>query len=165
MPTRRQRERRTAGSLRAGFTLIELMIAVAIIGVLGSLAGMQYLDYIERVRVARAILEIDALQSELDGLLMDGGAPPANLAAAGITVPDDPWGTPYRYLPLRDAAGRSINRGAARKDRFLVPINTDYDLYSMGPDGVTTAPLTSARGRDDVVRANDGAFIGPAERY
>jgi general secretion pathway protein G len=52
-----------------------------------------------------------------------------------------------------------------RKDRNLVPINTDFDLYSVGPDGDSQAPLTAAASRDDIVRANDGRFIGKAEDY
>ncbi len=52
-----------------------------------------------------------------------------------------------------------------RKDRFLVPLNTGFDLYSMGPDGRSVAPLTAAASRDDVVWANDGAFIGPASDF
>jgi general secretion pathway protein G len=53
----------------------------------------------------------------------------------------------------------------ARKDRFLVPINTDFDLYSMGKDGKSVAALTAAASRDDVVRAANGAFIGLASRF
>jgi general secretion pathway protein G len=52
-----------------------------------------------------------------------------------------------------------------RKDRNLVPINSDYDLYSMGPDGESMPPLTAARSRDDIVRANNGGFVGTAEAY
>ncbi len=52
-----------------------------------------------------------------------------------------------------------------RKDRFLVPINTDFDLYSMGRDGKSTPPLTAAASRDDIIRANGGAYIGPAKGY
>jgi general secretion pathway protein G len=53
----------------------------------------------------------------------------------------------------------------ARKDRFLVPINTDFDLYSMGKDGKSVPSLTAAASRDDVVRAANGAFIGLASRF
>jgi len=141
------------------------MIAVAIVGVLASIGGMQYFDYIERVRVARSIIEIDGLQGEIDAVMGDAGIPPVSFAAVGIAPPRDPWGNVYRYLPLRDARGRTINRGRARKDRFLVPINSDYDLYSMGADGASVSPLTAAPSRDDVVRANDGGFIGLADRY
>jgi general secretion pathway protein G len=57
------------------------------------------------------------------------------------------------------------SRSALRKDRNLVPINTDFDLYSMGPDGASAAPLTAAASQDDVVRANNGSFIGQAKDY
>jgi general secretion pathway protein G len=52
-----------------------------------------------------------------------------------------------------------------RKDRFLVPINSDFDLYSMGKDRDTVAPLTAKKSHDDIVRANDGAFVGLASEF
>jgi general secretion pathway protein G len=52
-----------------------------------------------------------------------------------------------------------------RKDRFLVPINSDYDLYSMGPDGQSVAPLTAAPSQDDIVRASNGAYFGLAADF
>ena len=57
------------------------------------------------------------------------------------------------------------SRGQARKDHDLVPINTDFDLYSQGPDGRSAPPLTAAMSRDDIVRANNGRYIGEAEGY
>jgi general secretion pathway protein G len=53
----------------------------------------------------------------------------------------------------------------ARKDRFLVPINSDFDLYSMGPDGRTQATLNAPVSRDDVIRAANGAYYGLAEKF
>lgn len=53
----------------------------------------------------------------------------------------------------------------ARKDRFLVPINSDYDLYSMGADGKSLPQLHSSDSRDDVIRARDGAYVGLAEFF
>jgi general secretion pathway protein G len=50
--------------------------------------------------------------------------------------------------------------GRPRKDRFLHPINSDYDLYSMGKDGESVEPLTAQKSHDDVIRANDGSFVG-----
>lgn len=152
------------GTGRRGFTLIELTIALAIAGVLAALAGVRYDAYIERVRVVRAILEIESISVEIDGRTQEGWPPPPSLAALGLS-PIDPWGNPYRYTPLRDASGNKINIGKARKDRFLVPLNDDYDLYSVGRDGVSSAPITSARSRDDVIRANSGAYIGLADKY
>lgn len=55
--------------------------------------------------------------------------------------------------------------GKKRKDKSLHPLNTDYDLYSMGPDGRSVSPLTAKASRDDIIRANNGGFIGVAEDY
>ncbi|MFQ5988854.1 MAG: hypothetical protein ACE5K9_02950 [Candidatus Methylomirabilales bacterium] len=52
-----------------------------------------------------------------------------------------------------------------RKDQFLVPLNSDYDLYSKGKDGQSQPPLTAQARRDDIVRANDGGFVGLAPEY
>ena len=52
--------------------------------------------------------------------------------------------------------------GQARKDRFLVPLNSDYDLYSMGPDGKSSSPITAKPSQDDIIRAADGSYVGPA---
>ncbi len=46
-----------------------------------------------------------------------------------------------------------------------MPINSDFDLYSMGPDGRSVSPLTSSLSRDDIVRANNGRFVGTAASY
>jgi general secretion pathway protein G len=73
----------------------------------------------------------------------------------------DPWGRPYQYLNIALAP----NPGVLRKDKNLVPINTDYDLYSLGRDGDSVPPLNAAKSRDDIVRANNGAFIGKGEDY
>jgi len=140
------------------------MIVIAILGILAALASVKYLAYIDKVRVARAILDVKSLQTEIDSTMFEGGPPPASLAAVNLAR-NDPWGFPYRYLPLRDSLGREINQGTARKDRFLVPLNDDYDLYSVGKDGASVALLSSPRSADDVVRANDGAFIGLANQY
>jgi general secretion pathway protein G len=56
-------------------------------------------------------------------------------------------------------------KGQERKDKNLVPINSDFDLYSMGVDGKTTAPLTAKDSQDDVVRANNGGYYGLASNY
>jgi general secretion pathway protein G len=52
-----------------------------------------------------------------------------------------------------------------RKDKNLVPINTDFDLYSLGKDGESVGPLTAIPSRDDIVRANNGSYIGRADSY
>jgi general secretion pathway protein G len=86
---------------------------------------------------------------------------PASLNDMGIGAMVDPWGNPYQYLNLQDPASGA----RARKDHNLHPINTHFDLYSMGPDGDSNAPLTAQASRDDIIWANDGAFVGIAADY
>jgi general secretion pathway protein G len=144
----------------AGFTIIEMLAVTAIIGALSTLAIPKVQDALEKARIARAIGDIRALQSDLDGQ----DSLPATLAEIGRGGITDPWGNPYQYYRFPPRRGGGPPRGA-RKDRFLVPINSTYDLYSMGKDGSTTAPLTARAGRDDIVRANDGGFIGLASKF
>ena len=71
-------------------------------------------------------------------------------------------------LTTSTSSGQAQTSGPSpkpRKDRFLVPINSDYDLYSKGADGESVAPLTAAKSQDDIVRANDGEYLGLASRY
>lgn len=153
---------------RRGVTLIEFGVVLAIIGTLAAIVSTSYLSYLERVRVTRAVLEIKNLATALSGYLASGEELPATLAAASLGAPMDPWGSPYQYLPLAGTGGGGGGGGPpaqARKDRFLVPINTDFDLYSMGKDGQSVPPLTAAQSRDDVVRAADGAYIGLASKF
>jgi general secretion pathway protein G len=71
------------------------------------------------------------------------------------------------FEPDRAYAGGRGNgsAGRPRKDRFLHPINSDYDLYSMGKDGESVEPLTAQKSHDDVIRANDGRFVGLAVEF
>lgn len=145
-----------------GFTLVELAIAVAILGVLGALTITQYLAYIERVRVARAVIELKDISAQLDPIAFEGGALPNALADIGIVGRQDPWGRPYQYLRIQ---GSPSSRSRSRKDQFLVPLNTDYDLYSRGKDGMSQPSITHPLSVDDVIRGNDGAFLGLAAKY
>jgi general secretion pathway protein G len=52
-----------------------------------------------------------------------------------------------------------------RKDRLLFPLNTDYDLFSVGPNGKSLAALGENFSLDDVIRADDGDFFGVASSY
>lgn len=136
---------------------MELLAVVAIIGTLSGLAIPRVHTAIDRARVAKAIGDIEAIAIELDSQ----DSLPDNLSALG-PVRVDPWGNPYQYNKF--PTGRPVPPGA-RRDRFLVPINTSYDLYSVGVDGATVPPLTASASQDDVIRGNDGGFIGLASKY
>ena len=138
-----------------GFTVIELLIAMLILGTLASMALPKLQHAIEKARVAKAIGDLKALSSDIGSM----DPLPNSLADAGRGGMLDPWGTPYQYVLLNGDVG------AARKDKFLVPLNSDFDLYSMGPDGVSALALTAAPSKDDIIRANDGGYVGPASSY
>lgn len=185
-----------------GFTLLELMIVVAIIGALAGLAIPNYLNYLDKARLARAIAEIRYIEQVIDSYEAANESLPNTLAEVGAGEMVDPWGNPYAYLniaaltlpgsgsgggggggsapassttgghttsywfePTSAYAANSPGSGPPsqpRKDRFLHPINSDYDLYSMGKDGESMEPLTAQKSHDDVIRANDGGFVGLA---
>jgi general secretion pathway protein G len=148
-------------ALRGGFTLTELIVAVAVLGIIAAIAIPNYSQYLARTRIAQAVADIRGIELALERVATsNNGQYPDSLAAAGI-APLDPWGRPYQYLNVMTAP----NRGQVRKDRALNPINTDYDLYSMGPDGQSVSPLTARQSRDDIVRARNGQFVGKAEEF
>lgn len=147
---------------QAGWTLIELLLVLSITGILSSMVLLKMRDMIERARVAKAIGDIEAIQVELAGFEAGDDSLPTSLAGIGRAAYLDPWGRPYRYIKFDPAKGIA---GQARKDRFLVPLNSTYDLYSLGKDGQSQSPLTAHVSLDDVIRANDGGFIGLAARY
>ena len=144
-----------------GFTVIELMLGVAILAMLAGIAYPSYQRYAERARVAQAVIDIGSISATVKAYAVDNLAYPANLDEVGKAGMKDPWGYPYQYTNLDDAKGK----GKARKNKNLVPINSDFDLYSIGKDGASTSALTAKGSRDDVVRANDGRFIGLASDY
>ncbi len=72
----------------------------------------------------------------------------------------DPWGRAYIYYNI-DANGK----GGARKDHALNPINTDFDLYSMGADGLSKSQVSQKDSLDDLIRANNGGYIGFASDF
>jgi general secretion pathway protein G len=140
--------------------LIEMLIVVVIMGTLAALATSNFAQARNRAMVARAEGDINALEWDIQDYFLDKGSYPADLAAIGRAGLLDPWGHPYVYLPI---TGKG--KGGFRKDRFLVPINSDYDLYSMGADGKSSAPLTAKASQDDIIRANDGGFVGLASDF
>jgi general secretion pathway protein G len=143
-----------------GFTVVELMITVAIMGILASFAGLAFAAYREKVQVSRVVEDIRAIQDAITTFQILEGRLPADLAEVRCDSLRDAWGNPYQYTNFETEP-----KGKWRKDKFLVPINSAYDLWSMGPDGRSVPPLTAKFSHDDIIRANDGLFIGKATRY
>jgi len=146
-----------------GFGLIELMITLVILSLLMSIAVPAYDQFVDRAKVARAIGDIGSISIEIGKFqLRNNNSLPATLADLPVEIPLDPWGMPYTYLNIATAGP---GNGAFRKDGNLNPLNTDFDLYSCGEDKGSAGPLSAKASRDDIVRANDGAYIGLGGDY
>lgn len=144
-----------------GFTLLELLVVIFILGTLAGIAIPVYTHYIEKARLTKAIVEVRILQKEILLYEMDAKDLPNTLNDIGRANLLDPWGNAYQYLNFATIHGM----GPVRKDRFVVPLNSDYDLCSMGKDGQTATSLTVKISHDDIIRANDGNFVGLASEY
>ncbi|HXW96475.1 MAG TPA: prepilin-type N-terminal cleavage/methylation domain-containing protein [Gemmatimonadales bacterium] len=137
---------------QAGMTIIELLAVLAIVSSLASIAIPKYHAIADTARVSRAIGDIEAIQISLD----TRDTLPDNLLSLNLNL-TDPWGNPYVYV--------KFPHGTPRVDAFGVQLNTTYDLYSIGPDGSTSTSTNASSSIDDVIRANDGGYIGSAGKF
>ena len=157
--------RRFARDGRRGFTLIELVLVASIMGSLAALAIPNVARVLEESRVTEAKSDIRIFAATArDHKLVNGQYPDA-LDKIGFKDPLDPWGNKYEYLLIQGQFNTYPLGKKPRQDRFLRPINRDFDIYSRGPDGETSDNLTDAYSLDDIIRANDGGFVGIAEDY
>lgn len=152
--------RRPPAQRERGFTAIELMMIVALVGVLTAIALPLYQDSRQRARETLAAQDINAISGLVKTFELDRRRLPDTLDQIGLGGKLDPWGRPYVYYNV-EANGR----GGARKDKRLNPLNTDFDLYSMGRDGQTKPQVSQKDSLDDVIRANDGRYVGLAKSY
>jgi general secretion pathway protein G len=152
------------GRTFTGFTLLELLVVIAILGALSAVSIPMYLGYLHQARMTKAIADIYSLDKMIKVYQIDWGDYPLTLNDIGQQKLRDPWGNPYQFLNI-PAVLSGAQKGKPRKDRFLHPINNDFDLYSAGPDGKSVAPLTAKPSQDDIIRASDGAFVGSAVNY
>ncbi len=146
-----------------GFGLLDLMLTLVIAALLTTLAVPAYDRYAERARTTSAMGDIASLSLKLEEFrLNNNDRLPEALDELPMEIPLDPWGRPYQYLNIITAGP---GKGGLRKDGKLNPLNTDFDLYSMGKDGESKGPLSAKASQDDIVRANNGAFIGKGCDY
>jgi general secretion pathway protein G len=127
---------------QCGFTLLELLVVMVIIGLLAGYVGPKYFAQIGKSEVKTAKSQIDALGKALDQFRLDTGHYPSaenGLAALNTApaneakwqgpylakkVPNDPWGKPYQYKMPGE--------------------HGDYDLWSFGNDGTSGGSAEAA---------------------
>ena len=120
-----------------GFTLIEVMVVVVILGIMAAILVPRIMDRPEQAQIIKAKQDIRVIESQLNLYRLDNfsypstdqglealvekpthGAEPRNYKQGGYLdrVPVDPWGNPYQYLSPGTQGS--------------------IDIYSLGPDGV-----------------------------
>jgi general secretion pathway protein G len=143
----RRASRRTRRRSERGYTLVEILVVITIIGLLMALVGPRVLNYLTESKVKTARIQILSFASALDLFYLDAGRYPTSAEGLAVlvrpttgitawngpylkggTVPNDPWGKPYQY--------RSPGEHGA------------YDVVSLGSDGQdggtgTAADITS----------------------
>ena len=121
---RHSRHSRECGNDEAGFTLVELMVVIVIIGLLATIVVINVMPAQDTARVRKAEADIATLEQGVEMYRLNRMNYPSSgdglqaLVAEGFIkrVPDDPWGNPYRYA----APGRN---------------GQPFDVYSYGADG------------------------------
>jgi len=148
------------------FTLIELLLAIAILGTLGAVAVPVYTNYIDKARAGTATADIRKIESAIQGFRAEKGRFPDNLAEAGIPIQLDPWGHPYEYTRL-EGLSKAEREAKCQWNKQNKPLNHDFDLWSMGKDGLTekNGRIDHPKSYDDIIRANAGEYVGPASEY
>lgn len=133
MSTVSRAPRGAQGRAAAGFTLLELLVVMVIIGLLAGYVGPKYFAQIGKSETKAAMAQIDAFGKALDQYRLDTGHYPSSeqgLAALMVRPDNDPkWSGPYlkKAVPL-DPWSRAYQYRQPGQ-------HGDYDLYSLGKDG------------------------------
>lgn len=149
-------DRHTLGD--KGFTMIELLVVLAIIGALAAVGISSFVGFRDNAKSARAMGEMKDIEREIIAYVLEKGTFPAEatwLADINRQGLNDPWGRPYIYKPF-----------TATEMRYMtVDLNSDFDLYSKGADGLTALDVNDPKSRDDIIRATDGGFLNLAHKF
>jgi general secretion pathway protein G len=126
--------RTPARRANAGFTLVEVLLVVAILGILAGVVVVSTKNRVPKTQIAAARMSIQGIGTAIDTYEVDNGKMPANLAALiqmstelnwngpyikDGRVPKDPWGNEFQYTPKGESG---------------------YEIRSAGPDGQMGTP-------------------------
>jgi general secretion pathway protein G len=121
------------GDRRAGFTLVEMLVVLVIIGLIMGLVGPRVLGYLSDAKEKTARIQIENFKSALDLYYLDTGRYPSTTDGLGAlvrrpgatdgwngpylrdgAVPPDPWGNPYVYRSPGEAAPYEVSSLGAK---------------------------------------------------
>lgn len=139
----RKEENESVAAMRAGFTLIEILVAVAIIGILGAVAVVNVTANIESAKITAAQESVNNIKNAVTNYylkykkypsdlreLVDSKSDEAPTIEGGEGVLEDPWGTEYKY---------------ERKGSRIVIISAGPDGEFGGEDDVRSDKIKSTK--------------------
>jgi prepilin-type N-terminal cleavage/methylation domain-containing protein len=143
--------RRSGVTTNKGFTLVELILVLALIGILATMSVPLYNNYTDKAKNAAAISDIGVLSNEITAFSLDHNyAKPLNLGEIGRDKLHDPWKRNYEY--------RSIG---VLKDEYGVLLNgNSFDVFSKGKNGDTADVGGVPETKDDIARMGNGNSVG-----
>lgn len=139
-----------------GFTLVELLVVCAIIGILSGIGLSGFAKVRVQARNTRAAAEIRVIEKDINSYAVEKGTYPPSLAEIGRDDLIDPWGHRYEYRLFSAGTMRQITGE---------DVNFDYDLFSVGADGDFDQNLYGSKSKDDVIRLNEGSWVGYVANY
>ena len=129
--------------MQKGFTLIELMIVVAIIGILAAVALPAYQDYTARAKISEVMLQVSSCKGAVAEFIQANAAFPANADAAGCSTASQ---TKYMAAGLTVGAAGLITSGAIRgvaagADTFAILLQPTTNAARTAAMAAATDPI------------------------
>jgi len=175
-----------------GFTIVELIVVIGVLAVLTIIGMGVYSHFIDKAKNTRAIAEIRGLEKEILEFWHTNDRLPDTLGELDGSAMLDPWKTPYQYINFDITSGGEDSRRTTGKNNKgkgggedsrrttgknnkgkgqgkgldkSTPLNSDFDLFSMGKDRMSAPDLSDPSSQDDIIRANDGSYTGLASEF
>ena len=151
------------GITQKGFTLVEFSIAILVAVLVIGTATPAYMYLVNKARTNKTIDEIRNMQRDINRYERKNNRYPNSLLEIYPQHPSDPWGNLYQYLNIKNASNPNLIN--PRTDNNFRKLNVDYDLYSTGPDALSLSPIGASESQDDIVRGDNGDYIGLAREF
>jgi len=144
---------------KRGFTLVELIVVCAVLGVLATMALPAFSELKNSANISKCVAEIRGLEKDIIAFSTDAARYPNGLAEVKRDTQRDSWGNLYVYYPIPDAD----HTGAYKEYGGTGFLNDDFDLYSLGVDGLTSKEIVLEPDKndstDDIVRGGSGSAV------